>query len=865
MIGETRTTCPYCGVGCGLIAGPDGIAGDPAHPANRGAVCTKGATLGLTLDDSARILHPRLGGRRLPWEAALDLASTRFRETIAAHGPDSVAFYVSGQFLTEDYYAANKLMKGFIGSGNIDTNSRLCMASPVAAHLRAFGEDVVPGVYEDFDEADLILFVGSNASWCHPVLFRRALAARAARGTVIVAIDPRRSATADIADLHIPVAPGGDSALFAALLVECAARGVIAYEHVGRHTRGFEAALAAARTARHDVDPELFGKLADLVVRTPRMVTAFSQGVNQSETGTDVANAIINLHLATGRIGRPGAAPFSLTGQPNAMGGREVGGLATQLAAHIGFEDAAAHAELVAAWGAPGLARRPGLKAVEMFEAVRRGQIRAIWIAGTNPAESLPDTAAVRGALDACPFVVVADCWETATTARADLVLPAAGWSEKNGTVTNSERTISRQRPFRAPPGEARPDWWMFAQLGRRLGHEAAFAWRSPADVFREHCAMTAIGARAGRLLNLSPLASMSDDAYDAMAPTRWPLTGDRRLFGEGRFPTPDGQACFVPVSGASPLAREPGQVVLNTGRLRDQWHMMTRTGAVPALRAHREMAEIEISPADAASLAVVPGDLLCLTGRGESLVLPVAITDAQRQGEVFVPLHWTAADGSAASVNRLVTPVCDPVSGEPAFKHCRALIRRVAAAWHGVALSRTPVASLPPGIVWSVTPREDGLLLLRLAGLDGGAAPVEPVLDLIAGEGASLDHADPGRTLFRRACFHGTALDALVFIARERGALPSPDLMAERFERAWPVRDPGRLFGASGVETARRSRTVCVCQQVSEATIREAILRSNCTDVGALGRITAAGTGCGTCLPELKAMIDAEHVAEPV
>src|SRR3984957_13024512 len=510
-----RTTCPYCGVGCGVIAGADGsIKGDPAHPANAGRLCSKGAAIADTLDDSARLSHPRVFGRDASWNDALDLIAGRFAKTIAAHGPDSVAFYVSGQCLTEDYYVANKLMKGFIGSAHIDTNSRLCMASSVAGHVRAFGEDVVPGVYEDWDAADLVVLVGSNTAWCHPVLYQRLIAARAARGTKIVVIDPRRTATAEAADLHLPLAAGSDVALFNGLLAYLNKTGMIDRCWTGEHVSGLAETIAAATqpgadmtewaAAQCGIDPELVETFFAMFARTERVLTVFSQGVNQSSQGTDKVNAIINVHLATGRIGRAGMGPFSVTGQPNAMGGREVGGLANQLAAHMRFEDPADRAALRGFWNAPALAPKPGLKAVDMFDAVADGRVKAIWIVATNPAASMPRASKARAALAGCDFVVVSDCWDTDTTALAHVVLPAAGYGEKDGTVTNSERMISRQRAFRPPPGEARPDWWHFAEVARRMGWRDAFAWTSAAGVFREHAALSGHANGGRRVFDIS-------------------------------------------------------------------------------------------------------------------------------------------------------------------------------------------------------------------------------------------------------------------------------------------------------------------------------------------------------------------------
>ncbi|MGE4186587.1 MAG: molybdopterin-dependent oxidoreductase, partial [Hyphomicrobiaceae bacterium] len=521
--GWTRTTCPYCGVGCGVLARPraDGTAeikGDPEHPANFGRLCSKGAALGETLSLDGRLLNPMVNGQRADWNDALDLVANHFSEALCEYGPDSVALYLSGQILTEDYYVANKLMKGFIGSANIDTNSRLCMASSVAGHKRAFGSDTVPGCYEDFELADLVVLVGSNLAWCHPVLYQRLLAAREARGTKVVVIDPRETATCEIADWHLPLTPGSDVALFNGLLAHLARSDAINHSWVTQHTAGFRDALSAAGTSDLRATAETTGLALtdlegfyDLFTRTTRVVTVYSQGVNQSSAGTDKVNAIINCHLATGRIGRPGMGPFSVTGQPNAMGGREAGGLANMLAAHMELHDPEHRRIVQQFWRAPRLAAGPGLKAVDLFRAVGKGEIKALWIMGTNPAVSLPDSDAVAHALSTCPFVVVSDVvLETETTRHAHVLLPATAWGEKDGTVTNSERRMSRQRAFLRAPSEARPDWWQLAEVARRMGFGEAFAWHHPSEVLAEYARLTATKNNGTRDLDIGALGGMT-------------------------------------------------------------------------------------------------------------------------------------------------------------------------------------------------------------------------------------------------------------------------------------------------------------------------------------------------------------------
>src|SRR3982075_1615060 len=540
---------------------------------------------------------------RVAWTDALDHVAHRLKHIVARDGPGAVAFYLSGQLLTEDYYVANKLMKGFIGSANVDTNSRLCMASSVAGHRRAFGADTVPGCYEDLDEADLLVLVGSNAAWCHPVLFQRMLANKQQRGARMVVIDPRRTDTAGDAYLFLGLKPGTDTALFSGLLVHLADTGALDQDYIERHTSGFAEALTRARNIAGSVgatalatgltEADVAG-FFQMFANTPRVVTLYSQGVNQSAQGTDKVNAIVNCHLATGRIGKPGASPFSLTGQPNAMGGREVGGLANQLAAHMGFTPPDID-RVRRFWKAPRIATHEGLKAVQLFEAIARGEIKSLWVIGTNPAVSLPDADAARAALKKLELFVISENVRSNDTvnAGAHVLLPAQAWGEKSGTVTNSERRISRQRAFLNPPGESQPDWWIVSEIAKRLGFGAAFDFKSAADVFREHAALSAFENSGGRDFNIGALKSLSDEAFDELAPVQWPLRlGDiqpqQRFFAEGDFFSIDRKARFIapeiPALRTETTAGRP--LRLNTGRIRDQWHTLTRSGAGPRLAA---------------------------------------------------------------------------------------------------------------------------------------------------------------------------------------------------------------------------------------------------------------------------------------
>src|ERR1700694_3146820 len=612
--GPTRTTRPYCGVGCGVLATPDdrggaAISGDPDHPANFGRLCSKGSALGETLGLADRLLYPMIRCskgtmERLAWSDALDHVAHRFAHIVARDGPGAVAFYLSGQLLTEDYYVANKLMKGFIGSANVDTNSRLCMASSVAGHRRAFGADTVPGCYEDLDQADLLVLVGSNAAWCHPVLFQRMVANKLERGARIVVIDPRRTDTTGDADLLLGLKPGTDTALFLGLLVQLADSGALDHDYIEYHTSGFEDALARARSIAGGVGATALAtglseqdvaSFFQMFANTPRVVTLYSQGVNQSAQGTDKVNALVNCHLATARIGKPGASPFSLTGQPNAMGGREVGGLANQLAAHMGFTPPDID-RVRRFWKAPRIATHEGLKAVQLFEAIARGKIKALWVSGTNPAVSLPDADAARAALKKLELFVISENVRSNDTvnAGAHVLLPAQAWGEQSGTVTNSERRISRQRAFLTPPGETKPDWWIVGEVAKRLGFAAAFDFKSAADVFREHAALSAFENGGGRDFDIGALTSLSDEAFDELAPVLWPIrAGDsepqQRFFANGGFFANDRKARFVapeiPALRTETTAGRP--LRLNTGRIRDQWPTMTRSGSSPRLRQH--------------------------------------------------------------------------------------------------------------------------------------------------------------------------------------------------------------------------------------------------------------------------------------
>lgn len=870
--GLIRTTCPYCGVGCGVTVasgGTEPVAGDVAHPANLGRLCVKGSALHETLSLKRRLLHPHIDGRRVGWDDALDTLVSRLRETIASRGPRSAALYLSGQMLTEDYYVANKLWKGFVGSANVDTNSRLCMSSAVAAQQRAFGEDVVPGCYEDLELADLVILVGSNAAWAHPVLYQRLLQARRQRpGMKLVVIDPRRTESCDQADLHLPLKPGADAFLFNGLLSFLAHNHAVDHDYVRAHTHGFSEALSAARasspsvaeTARLcELDIASVRQFFSWFAQRPRTVTMYSQGINQSSSGTDKANAIINCHLATGRIGKPGASPFSITGQPNAMGGREVGGLANQLAVHRGFDEKAV-AAVRKFWNAPSIATAPGLKAVELFEAVESGKITFLWIIATNPLVSMPDAERWRRALQRCPTVVVSDCTQfTDTTACADILLPAAGWGEKNGTVTNSERRLSRQRDFLPLPGEARPDWWILSEVGRRFGFEQAFRFNSAHEVFVEHAALSGINAGTPLQFDISALATLGAAQYDAMEPTQWPLpgTGERsreRLFSDGHFSTADGRAFFISVSPQWPRARIDTNkpFLLNTGRVRDQWHTMTRSAESERLNQHRSEPYLDLHPADAETYTLAEGDIVEVSNERGQLLLRARFDAGQQRGCVFAPIHWSDQFAARAKVDVLVEPVTDPHSGQPELKQSPVALRRWPVRWQALLVCRQGL-SLDRGDYWAGFPIEGGWLY-RLAGIDSPPLARDRMLALLPGD-ADMHFADENTGELRCAWTHDGQLEAVFLMGK---TMPDVDLTWVTRKLGCTIEPEERRILLSGYPAGARENTgalICSCFQVGEIPIRAAIA-AGCASSEALGLSLKCGTNCGSCVPELNRLI---------
>lgn len=850
----TRTTCPYCGVGCGVLAGADGtIKGDPDHPANYGRLCSKGSALGETIDLDGRLLHPQIAGKPTDWNTALTLVADKFSTAIRDHGPDSVAFYVSGQLLTEDYYVANKLMKGFIGSANIDTNSRLCMASSVAGHKRAFGSDTVPGTYADLEEADLIVLVGSNLAWCHPVLYQRIAAAKEARPYMrVINIDPRRTATCDLADLHLRVAPDGDVALFNGLLAYLADHDKLDQDYMSKHVEGYADAIAAARACDPLECGAPSGDVAEFFqiwAATPKVVTVYSQGVNQSASGTDKVNAILNCHLATGRIGTAGCGPFSVTGQPNAMGGREVGGLANMLANHLDIENAAHRDTVQTFWNSPKICKNAGLKAVDLFNACGSGKIKALWIMSTNPVVSMPDADKVAKAIQNVPFVAVSDIMaRTDTGDLADVLLPAAGWGEKDGTVTNSERRISRQRAFLPVPAQARPDWRIISDVATRMGFGTAFTYDTPADIFAEYIALDAAARPFARDLDLSIFADVD---YANLVPTQWPRN-DTRFFADGKFYHAHGKARMLALTAPAlqKTERNLNILTLNTGRNRDQWHTMTRTGKAPKLGAHLAEPYLEIHPEDAAHVGIVHGDLVSVRNSLGRTILRALVTDRVAKGQPFAPMHWTRQTARGGTVNSVIASVADPFSGQPALKRGRVSASLFKAEWYGfLACLPHPVANT----AYAAMARTTTGWQVEMAGDETPEDWVERVREI-----TQLPHAiasvleDARQGTIRIALCENDVVKAVFYASSQPVVLSRAAAITHVGSQTPPL---AALSGRMRKDQPDPGAVICACFNVGINTLQAAV-KDGARTIAALGTVTCAGTNCGSCKPELARLV---------
>lgn len=897
---ETRSTCCYCGVGCGVIIEHDGrqvsgVRGDPDHPANFGRLCTKGSTLHLTASAESlavRALYPELRHQReaararAGWDEAMDLVSERFAAVIREHGPDAVAFYISGQLLTEDYYVFNKLAKGLIGTNNVDTNSRLCMSSAVAGYKQTLGADAPPACYEDIDHTDCLFIAGSNTAFAHPIVYRRIEAARAANPAMkMIVVDPRRTDTAEQADLHLPLLPGTDIALYNAMLHVMLWEEWIKPDYIAAHTEGFDELRRLVREYTPAMAAEICGlqkkdieQAAEWFATSRATLSMYCQGLNQSTHGTHNNAALINLHLATAQIGRPGAGPFSLTGQPNAMGGREVGGLANLLSAHRDLANPAHRAEVADLWGVEQVPEKPGLSAVELFDAMAEGKIKAVWISCTNPAQSMPDQNLVHKALQTCDFVVVQEAYRNTETARyADVLLPATSWGEKTGTVTNSERRISRVRPAVPAPGEARHDWAAAVDFARRLAvkleraaDQRLFPYATEEDIWNEHREST-----RGRDLDITGL---SYAMLEQQGPQQWPFPegaagGKLRLYEDGVFPTASGRARFVATehrdTAEKPDARYP--LRLTTGRLRDQWHGMSRTGTVARLYAHESEPLLHMHPGDMDRRGLADGDVIKVRSRRGELTLKVLASQSVRQGQVFLPMHWGANAMSGLGTNALTIKSFDPYSKQPELKHAAVQVEKLDSATQLVAMRRADEGDnalavlenlrrlLPalPQASLTLSGREAPVVVLKaraeslsgetLKAVDAALALDDPL--------QTLSYQDARRQIAKRARIADDALAAVRLSGETRAAGWLQDMMergaAAGEARKWLLAPLAEAPVGSG---STRGKIICNCFDVSENEIKAACAAGESLE--GLQARTRCGSNCGSCVPELKRLM---------
>ena len=880
-----HSTCAYCGVGCGVEltrsvasrvdeAGELSLTGARNHPANYGQLCIKGTNLLATTSLDGRLLYPEVGGERVPWESATSQVAQRFNDIIAEHGPDAVAFYVSGQLLTEDYYVANKLMKGYIGSANIDTNSRLCMSSAVAAYKRAFGEDVVPGCYEDLEFTDLLILAGSNAAWTHPVLFQRIERAKALNPEMkIIALDPRKTATTQFADIHLALAPGSDAAFFNGLFHFMNEHGAIDHTYIQANTLGFASALKSVQewttqrvAAFCQVDEQALLRAYQLFCQSPAAVTMYSMGINQSAAGVDKCQAIINCHLATGKIGQPGCGPFSITGQPNAMGGREVGGLANQLAAHLDLENAEHRQQVQTFWQSPRIASQEGYKAIDMFDTMLAGKVKAIWIMATNPLVSLPDKNKVERALAACDLVVVSDCVNNNDTlAYADIKLPAAPWLEKDGTVTNSERCISRQRSAVPPAGEAMPDWQIIANVAQAMGFEG-FDYSSAHDIFNEHVALTALNCGSERQFDLTGLGKLTKSAYDKLRPMQWPINaqspdGRKRLYQNGQFSTASGRANFIPVSPQLPILKQHKSLpfILNSGRVRDQWHTMTRTGKASVLTEHSPFPLLDIHERDAKNFNLSNNDLVKLHNPLGEAIISIRINDNVKAGQLFLPIHWSDQNTTAAAVNRLYHGITDPISGQAQTKQTAVQLSKIQFAQYGQIHSRVTVNC---NADFSQRATTSFGTTTEFANFQTIKDPIKWCQQSLGIEGEwSYRLRDNVASM---CCWQDGRLVAFVSLSATRQQINWAWLTYAFEQQTLEVSLLAALLAGRVDNSFAQGKLICSCFDVRENTINT-VIKAGTQTVEQLGKELKCGTNCGSCKPELKQLIEQQVIPSEI
>jgi assimilatory nitrate reductase catalytic subunit len=872
-----QSTCAYCGVGCGVdITVENGqanaLVGTLEHPANFGQLCVKGTNLLETTDLTNRLLEPQINNDTVDWLTATTHVADKFSQIIKEHGPDSVAFYVSGQILTEDYYLANKLMKGYIGSANIDTNSRLCMSSAVAAYKRSFGEDVVPCSYEDLDSTELLLITGSNTAWTHPVLFQRIERAKKRNPKMkVVVIDPRKTATCQIADYFLPLKPGSDAAFFNGLLNYIAKSNGLDKGYIERHTQGFEAALAEADkwtiaevAAYCDLDNQTLASVYQLFVSTEKVITFYSMGINQSNSGVDKCQSIINCHLATGKIAKDGCGPFSITGQPNAMGGREVGGLSNQLASHMDIENPNHRSTVQRFWQSPTIADKAGYKAVDLFNAMAEGKIKAVWIMATNPMVSLPNRQKIAQALNKCDFVVVSDCAENNDTLDyADVKLPATPWLEKNGTVTNSERRISRQTNAIAPSGHAKHDWEIIADVAKAMGF-SGFDYTQVSDIFREFAQLSGFENNGDRVFDISAFSTISPKQYNHFKPVQWPVNeaypeGNKRVYKGGKFSTSSGKAQFFPITPKEPTQKTSAEFPfrLNSGRLRDQWHTMSRTGKAAQLNAHTDKCYLYINPNDAKRLNIADDEIVKISSSTGEATVHARLDKNQRSNECFMPIHWNKQFASSANVSDLYDSIADPISGQPESKHGAVALSKTSFKQFGqLHISTDYVSQIKiNNDFWSKTRTNYGTSL-HFANLNYEADMLYwcQTTSYISGEWMQFSQGSTHYII----CVQAGKLAYLCYSSAINLTIESAWLAHIFSQENLSESDiKSLLSGSSSVEFSK-GKQICSCFNVGEKEIISAI-ENGCSTVEQLGNTLQCGTNCGSCKSELSVLVN-EH-----
>ncbi len=895
---ETKSTCCYCGVGCGVIISTQndkiiGVKGDPNHPANFGRLCTKGATLHHTAKLDARALYPEMRKNRtdqrevVTWDESLDYVVDKFAAIIKQHGPDAVGFYLSGQLLTEDYYVFNKLSKGLIGTNNVDTNSRLCMSSAVSGYKTTLGADAPPACYEDIDYTKCLFIAGSNTAFAHPIIFRRIEDAKAKNPDMkIIVVDPRRTDTAQLADLHLAILPGTDVALFNGLLHVMLWEGLLDMDYIRLHTEGFEALKDTVREYTPKMVADICSINEEDILQAAKWFGAgptlsmYCMGLNQSIHGTEKNGTLINLHLATGQIGKPGAGPLSLTGQPNAMGGREVGGMANLLSGHRDLDNPVHRAEVASIWGVDSIPDVSGKTAIEMFESVKNGDIKAIWIACTNPMQSMPDLNNVAAALDNAELVVLQDAFNnTESNQYADVVFPASTWGEKEGTVTNSERRITRLQSAVSKPEETRHDWEIavdFAQrLEKKLGRvQTLFPYESTENIFNEHRETT-----RGRDLDITGL---SYALLEQQGPQQWPfktgeLQGQARLYTDGRFQQPNGKAQFSIASykptADTTSARQP--LHLLTGRLRDQWHGMSRTGTIAQLYNHVEEPLLSMNQADMQRRQLNNDDIVKISNKRGELNIRVRASDEVKPAETFLPMHWGSQFMNGLGANALTPSSFDETSKQPELKHTTIKLEKLDLPWQMTVMRSCRDLTLISQIrlllkhfdyaTCGLYGRENSMVVLRASHASLPNQDSIDQLDAILGmvEGAPMLHYDDAkRNISKR-------------ILVEEGQVTGVRLIGETLAADWLKQvmleghftDELRKWALAPLNvppTGQKSRgkIICNCIDVSENEIIE-----TCEDGADLQTLQAklkCGTECGSCVPELKRLVKM-HSKNPV